>query len=111
MPASGGGVLSIGGGRSDYDFMRACLGQHCDEFDCLGVDAEHARTECTTTQARRGAAAISKGTKCEFVLTESPAIKPCRPDLARGYRFIVEGCDNGVFGSRCRQGWTISVTA
>jgi hypothetical protein len=28
-----------------------------------------------------------------------------------GYRFIVEGCDTGVFGSSCKQGWTISVTA
>ncbi|MGP3963351.1 LGFP repeat-containing protein [Nonomuraea sp. 3N208] len=28
-----------------------------------------------------------------------------------GYRFIVEGCDNGTFSSSCRQGWTLSVTA
>ncbi|WP_336217002.1 LGFP repeat-containing protein [Nonomuraea sp. LPB2021202275-12-8] len=28
-----------------------------------------------------------------------------------GYRFIVEGCDNGTFSSSCKQGWTLSVTA
>ncbi|GII02805.1 LGFP repeat-containing protein [Planobispora takensis] len=27
-----------------------------------------------------------------------------------GYRWNVEGCDTGVFGSSCKQGWTISVT-
>jgi hypothetical protein len=28
-----------------------------------------------------------------------------------GYRWNLEGCDTGVFGSSCKQGWTISVTA
>ncbi|WP_327581416.1 hypothetical protein OHA25_36275 [Nonomuraea sp. NBC_00507] len=28
-----------------------------------------------------------------------------------GYRFIVEGCDDGTFSSSCKQGWTLSVTA
>ena len=26
------------------------------------------------------------------------------------YRFIVEGCDDGTFGSTCRQGWTLSAS-
>ncbi|WP_336210972.1 LGFP repeat-containing protein [Nonomuraea sp. LPB2021202275-12-8] len=33
-----------------------------------------------------------------------------RVRTSSGYRWNVEGCDTGVFGSSCKQGWTISVT-
>jgi uncharacterized protein with LGFP repeats len=31
-----------------------------------------------------------------------------RKHTTGGYRFIVEGCDDGTLGSTCRQGWTLS---
>ncbi|GII05429.1 LGFP repeat-containing protein [Planobispora takensis] len=33
-----------------------------------------------------------------------------RQSTTGAYRFIVEGCDNGVTGSSCRQGWTLSAS-
>ncbi|MGN9761553.1 LGFP repeat-containing protein [Streptomyces sp. SD31] len=33
-----------------------------------------------------------------------------RKHTTGSYRFIVEGCDDGTFGSTCRQGWTLSAS-
>jgi hypothetical protein len=51
---------------------------------------------------------IDQGEQREFAGGTSGQIRVQRRTTGE-YRFIVEGCDNGTFGSSCRQGWTISV--
>jgi LGFP repeat len=53
--------------------------------------------------------AADQGTQREFAGGTSGQIRVQRVTNS-DYRFIVEGCDNGTFGSSCRQGWTIGVS-